>query len=637
MKNKGVALLLLSSLCSPALAANSAPQPVPLEQRIPDAQDKPFPGTLQISVDATNTQQGIVRVREVIPVPAAGPLVLLYPQWLPGNHAPRGPIDALAGLKISASGKPLSWKRDTVDVFAFHVDVPAGVTQLDVEFQFLSPTASNQGRIVMTPAMLNLQWNTVALYPVGYYTRQIPAQATVRYPAGWKDATALRPDRRDGDVVTYKVVDFDTLVDSPVFAGLYTRKEQLSDKVALNIVADRPEDLEAKPEQIAKHKALVDQAVKLFGAQHYDHYDFLLALSDRQSGIGLEHHRSSENGVGRGYFTDFDNAIGDRDLLPHEYTHSWDGKFRRGADLWTPDFRTPMRDSLLWVYEGQTQFWGYVLAARSGLWTKQEALDNWALVAASLDNARGRDWRPVADTTNDPIISARRPKGWRSYQRSEDYYVEGAMVWLDADALIRSKTGGKKGMDDFARAFFGINDGDWGEVTYTFDDVVKTLNGIVPYDWATFLHDRIDSIQNRAPTDGITRGGYKLTYTDEPTDTFKKFEKDAKVTNLAYSGGLVVKGDGTVSTVLWDSAAFQAGLTIDDTIVAVDGRAFDADDLKKAIKAAKTGRKPIVLLVKSDVNYRSVALQYYDGLRYPRLEKSGSGTGSLDTLLAAKK
>ncbi|RZM15275.1 MAG: M61 family peptidase, partial [Sphingomonas sp.] len=385
--------------------------------------------------------------------------------------------------------------------------------------------------------------------------------------------------------------------------------------VKLNIFADKPAQLAATPDQIAKHRNLVTQAVKTFGAQHYDHYDFLFALSDTQSGVGLEHHRSSENGVGPDYFTDWDAAVGDRDLLPHEYTHSWDGKFRRGADLWTPDYRTPMQGSLLWVYEGQTQFWGNVLAARSGLMTRDEMMGSLAYDAAMYDTRPGRQWRPVVDTTNDPTMSQRRPKAWTSWQRSEDYYVEGMLVWIEADSIIRTRSKGKRSLDDFARAFFGIRDRDWGEVTYTVADVAKTLNAVEPYDWATFLDDRIYKVHPTGVLQGFTNGGYRLTYTDTQTPYLKAIEKASKGVNLLWSSGLNLDKDGVVTQVMWESAAFDAGLAVGQKLVSVDGLKYDAGVLKDAIKAASGTKAPIQLIVSVNDQVRPVTLKYNGGLR----------------------
>ncbi|WP_287978042.1 peptidase M61 [Sphingomonas sp.] len=633
-----VASLLASAIAVPAIAqvptGNTAPQPVPFVDTIPVAVDAPYPGTIKLDVDATDTERGIFRVKETIPVTKSGPMALLYPKWLPGNHAPRGEIEKLAGLVIRANGKVLPWTRDTVDVYAFHIDVPAGAKSLDVEFQFISATQGNQGRIVATPNLISLQPNSVSLYPAGYFTRQIPIQMTARFPTGWTAAGAV-PANANGSTYAYQTTNYEILVDSPVLAGRYGKTWPLSPRVNLNVFADSPELLAATPEQIDAHKRLVDQAVKTFGAQHYDHYEFLVSLSDQLGGIGLEHHRSSEDGTAKTYFTEWDSNVAARNLLPHEFTHSWDGKFRRGADLWTPDFRTPMRDSLLWVYEGQTQFWGYVLQARSGLGSKQDTLDAYAAIAGSYALAPGRQWRDLLDTTNDPIISARRPKGWTSWQRSEDYYNEGLMVWMEVDAMLRQKSGGTKSIDDFAHAFFGIRDGDWGEVTYTFDDVARTLNGIVPYDWAGFLNKRLTETGKPAPVDGFAMDGYKLVYTDTPTKYFSSLEK-TRGTDVTYSIGLNVAPDGNVNGVIWDSPAFKAGLDVGTQIQAINGEAYSGDKLKAAILAAKTSKEPIRLLVKNGPRFRDVAIDYHGGPRYPRLEKVGTGEGGLDRLLAPR-
>lgn len=622
-------------LATTAAAQNSAPQPLPFDNRIPAARDAAYPGTIVLKVDATNVQQAIYRVKQTIPVAQDGHMVLLMPAWLPGKHAARGEVEKLTGLKVSAGGKAVPWKRDTVDVWAFHVDVPRGAKQLDLEFQFTGATDSDQGRVSIAPAMLNLEFEQVSLYPAGWFTRRIPIQATVTYPEGWTAVSGL-PAKKQGAAYVYDKTDYETLIDSPVFAGRYYREFKLSDRVDLNVFADEAKELEAKPEQIDAHKSLVTQAVKLFGAQHYDRYEFLLSISDEMGGIGLEHHRSSENGVKPGYFTKWSDGPGSRNLLPHEFVHSWNGKFRRGADSWTPDFRTPMRNSLLWVYEGQTQFWGYILQARSGIVSKQDTLDMLANIAASLDNRPARTWRAMVDTTNDPIISARRPKGWVSWQRSEDYYNEGLLIWLEVDSMLRAQSGGRKSMDDFARAFFGMRDGDWGVLTYKIDDVAATLNAIQPYDWAGFLNQRLNGLTERAPLAGFTANGYRLTYTDEPTAAFKDSEKRASRTDLSYSLGLSVGKGGAIGSVTWDSPAFEAGLDVGDSIVAVGGREYSDDRLKDAVRAAKGTKELVRLLVKKGTRYREIAIDYHDGLRYPRLEKIGTGEGGLDRLLAPR-
>lgn len=630
-------LLSAAALAAPALAQvpPSLPQPIPLQDRIPASRDVPYPGTMTVDIDATDTQRAIFRVRQTIPVAGAGPLTLLYPEWLPGNHAPRGPINTLAGLRITGAGQPIRWQRDPLNVHAFHLDVPAGVRELNLEYLHLSPTESAQGRIVMTPDMLNLQWEKMTLYPAGYFVRNIPVRASVTYPAGWQSATSLDVAGTSGNRVTYQPVSYETLVDSPVFAGRYFRKFKLTEDVNLNVMADRPEDLAATPEQIAAHRRLVEQAEKVFASQHYDEYEFLLALTKQLGGIGLEHLRSSENSRPRDYFTDWNSKSAGRDLLPHELTHSWNGKYRRPAGLWTPDYRVPMQNNLLWVYEGQTQFWGNILSARSGLMPAEDVKAELARTAAYFDTLPGRSWRALGDTTFDPIINARRPQTFSSFQRSEDYYSEGMLIWLDVDSIIRERTGGRRSIDDFAAAFFGVNPGSEGALTYTFDDVVQTLNGVAPYDWRGYLTQRVEQT-GPAPLDWIKRAGYRLVYTDTPTKYFKDREKARDLVDLTYTLGLTLGKEGAISGVAWDSPLFNEGITSGWTMMAVNGRGYSADDLKNAITAAKASRQPIQLMLKKGELYRTIALPYYGGLRYPRLERVGTGPSSLDALLAPR-
>jgi predicted metalloprotease with PDZ domain len=643
MRRAVLALILSSCLAGSAAAElvpslNSKPEAIAKPIRVPAARDLPFPGTVQLTVDATDVTRGIFRIHERVPVSAAGDLVLLYPKWIPGGHSPRGDIKNVAGLSVTAGGHSLKWMRDPLDVFAFHIAVPEGVSAVDVEFQYLSSTAENQGRTVMTPEMSSIQWLSLSLYPAGYFVRQIPVQASVIVPTGWKVATALRPTAQTGGRFDYPATSYEILVDSPLIAGPHYRQIPLSNDVFLDVIGDTPAELAATPEQITAHKKLVEQTVKLFGAQHYDHYDFLLTISNNLGGNGLEHHRSSEDGVRRGYFTDWENKLRDRNLLPHEYTHSWDGKYRRPADLWTPDYNTvPMEGSLLWVYEGQTQFWGYVLGARSGMLSKQDTLDAIAATAATYSTGTpGRAWRALVDTTNDPTIASRTPQPWRSWQRSEDYYSEGQLIWIDVDRIIRKQSGGKRSIDDFARLFYGMRDRDFGELTYDLDDLVATLNKVQPYDWRAYLQRRVYDIAASPPLEGINDGGYKLIFTAEPTKWIKSGEKAGKNNDLTYSGGFVVGNDGKVSSVLWDGPAFNSGMTIGSEIVAVNGRTFDADALKDAIKAAADkGPAPELLIHDGDV-YRTVKLDWHGGLRYPRLEKVGKGTGTLDALLAPR-
>lgn len=627
MKMRATILSVLLAFSASGVQAQTSPP-----------QDVAWPGVLRIDVDARDIGRRIFKVKATIPA-KPGPLTLLYPQWLPGSHSPSGPIDKLAGLVVTANGKPLAWKRDPYDVYAFQVDVPEGASEVVAAFKFLSSQGGTQGRVVMTPEMLNLQWNANSLYPAGVITRNLQAQASVTLPKGWSYATALETERRDGDTVVFKPIRYDHLVDSPLFAGRYYQQFDLDPgakvPVHLNVFADDAKSLVAKPEQLQAHRALVQQIYKLYGARHFDRYEFLLALTGKLGGIGLEHQRSSENSAETGYFTDWDKTWLGRDLLPHEFNHSWNGKYRRGADLATPNFNVPMGDSLLWLYEGQTQFWGQVLAARSGLWSVQQTRETLANVAATYDRGRpGLAWRSLQDTTNDPTIAQRRALGFRNYQLSEDYYSGGQMVWLDVDGKLRGLTGNKRSLDDFAKAFFGMNDGDWNVNPYTFDDVVHTLNGIAPFDWATFLRERLDG--HMPLIGGLDAAGWKLVYTDTPSEAFKAQETRANGTNLVYSLGLSVANSGAVTDVLWDSPAFNAGLTPGMAVLAVNGRVFKGDALKEAVTAAKTDTAPITLLVRSFDRIDTVALDYHGGLLYPSLERIAGKPDRLAELWKAR-
>jgi len=637
---QGETSLKASRLASAILASALGLGSVAALADVPAPQDIPFNGTLKINVDATDIAHRAFRVHETVPA-QAGPLTLLYPQWLPGNHSPTGAIDKLAGLVVKANGKVIAWKRDPLNVYAFHVDVPQGASAVEVEFQFLSAQDTRQGRVVMTPEMLNLQWNSVSLYPAGYVARQIKAETQVTFPAGWQFGSALEVASRSGDTVSFKPIDYDDLVDSPIYAGKYFKRVDLDPgaktPVFLNIVADDAKFLEIKPEQLKVHQNLVQQMYKLYGAHHYDHYDFLFSLSDKMSGNGLEHHRSSENGVGTGYFTEWDKNVVMRDLLSHEFNHSWDGKYRRGADLTTPNFNVPMQDSLLWVYEGQTQFWGYVMAARSGLWKQDQALDMLANVAATYDRGRPglQQWRNIQDTTNDPIIAMRRPLPYRNYQMSEDYYSGGQMIWLDVDGKLRDLTGDKRSIDDFAKAFFGVKNGEWDVNTYTFEDVVKTLNDIAPFDWASYLRERLDG--HGPIIGGFEANGWRLVYNDKPSDVAKALETRTGGANLTYSLGVALGKGGDIADVLWDGPAFKAGLSPGMKIIAVNGKEYSSDAIKDAVAAAaKDKSQPVELLVKNFDEYKTLRIDYHDGLKYPHLERIEGKADRLSELLKAR-
>ncbi len=640
-----------ASIC--ALIGALAHGQAPAAAAIPPAANTPYPGTLTLQVDASDLDRRIFRVRETIPV-KPGPLTLLYPRWLPGNHAPTGKISQLAGLKITSGATPIDWRRDPLEPFAFHMTAPPGASTLDVEFQFLSPTGDAGGRVVVTPEMLNLQWNTVLLLPAGHAVRSITVKPSLRLPEGFAAGTSLDAASQNSTRIDFKPVDADTLVDSPVFAGKYRRRFDLDPDAAragrppvfLSVMADSPEELDVKPEQLAVHRSLVEQADKVFGARHFPRYEFLLAVSDQLGGIGLEHHGSSENSAQPGHFTTKAKNSYGRDLLAHEYTHSWNGKFRRPADLWTPDFHTPMQGSLLWMYEGQTQFWGDVLAARSGLMPLADVREELANIAASLDTRAGREWRNLQDTTTEPIVGERRGHNWISWQRSAEYYDEMVLVWLEADMLIREQSGGQRSLDDFARAFFGPTTRraptETTPLTYTFDDVVAELNHVQPYDWAGFLRSHLDTHKNGSLLAGLTRSGWRLAWSEKPTEYYKNVMTGyrRKADDFYHSLGFDVAKEGKLTNVRWGSPAFDAGLNDSVQLLAVNSRAYTAERLAEAITAAKAdkaaSKAPVQLLVKEGDTFRTVSIPYNGGLRYPTLERIEGTEDRLQLVLQPK-
>jgi predicted metalloprotease with PDZ domain len=620
---------------------SSGPQPVPLPPPVVAPADTPYPATISLFVDLTNIPGRVLKVKETIPVKGRE-LTLLYPEWLPGTHSPSNPLSELAGLMVTANGKPVAWVRDRVNMHAFHVDVPRDTATLEINFQFLAPLDPKRGRI--SSKFADLTWNSVLLYPAGYFSRDIKFGAALRLPEGWKFACALDVKSENGNLVEFQDTTLNTLVDSPLYAGAHFKRLDLStgpdNPVYLDVFADKPADLEITPEELQYHKNLVTEAQKLFKSRHYDHYDFLFSVSDIVSGKGLEHHQSSEDGSPANYFTDWSAGVAGRALLPHEYTHSWNGKFRRPADLWTPNFNVPMGNDLLWVYEGLTDYYGNLLTARSGMRTPEQARDVFAQTAASFEISPGRRWRSLEDTTRQPIISSHgaEPETWPSWQRSYDYYPESDLIWLDADTKIRELSGGTKSLDDFARLFFGIADGSYITVSYSFDDLVKALNTVQPYNWAGFFRTRVYEVNPNVPENGITQGGYRLVYNDSEPEWLKKADS-SRGASFATSLGLSVssKPDGSLDNVWWDSVAYKAGVTPDMQLQAVNDQKYTAAGLREIIFAAEKSKEPIKLLLKRGDEFVTVSLDYHGGMRYPHLERIEATPDRLDEILAPAK
>ena len=635
-------IALLATTFAVPLAAQdqnrSSPPVVPeAASNLPPTLDTPYPGgTMRLDVDASDPRSRAFRIRQTIPVaPGTRELTLVYPKWLPGNHSATGKLSELGGIRFTSDSEVVSWSRDPVEVHAFHLDLPVGASEVVAEMVFTSPLQSSEGRVMMTDALLNMQFEKVSLYPAGHYVRRINVVPSLKLPAGWTAASAMDGQTQSGQWVRWAETDYETLVDSPVFAGAHHQRFDLGHNVDLELFGDEAEDIVTKPQQIAAHKKLVEEALAAFGAFHFDHYDFLLAATDELGGIGLEHHRSSENTLDGNAFTDWESEEYDRDLLPHELAHSWVGKFRRPEGIWTPDYHRPMQDNLLWVYEGQDMFWGLVLAARSGLQSPEMVRAEFAYYASIFTAQPGREFRSVEDTTFEPIISARKSKPFPSLVRNEDYYIEGALVWLEADQIIRRGTNGRKGIDDFAKAFFGIRPGDWGVVTFDFDEVVNTLNGVYPYDWATFLDTRFRQPNQPAPLKGIELAGYTLAWKEEENAYLKQVYAESGAVNLFYSLGINVDKSGKITSTLWEGPAFKAGLVSGAEIVAVNGKEFSGERISNAVSATKEGSK-VELIIKRGDDYETITIPYTGGLRYPHLVKTVKGEAGLDRLLTPR-
>jgi predicted metalloprotease with PDZ domain len=606
--------------------------------------DTPYPGTISLAVDMTNLTDHVLSVHETVPIKGRD-VTLLYPEWLPGTHSPSNPVADLAGLVVTANGKRVPWVRDRVDMYAFHVEAPQGATSLDLNFQYLASLDPKRSRI--SSKFADVTWNSVLLYPAGYFSRDIKFETTLRLPEGWHFACSLDVESQNGNLVQFKNTTLNTLIDSPLYAGVHFKRLDLStgpdNLVYLDVFADKPGDLEITPEELQFHKNLAIEAQKLFNSHHYDRYDFLFSVSDIVSGKGLEHHQSSEDGSRANYFTDWGAGVGARALLPHEYTHSWNGKFRRPADLWTPNFNVPMRNDLLWVYEGLTDYYGNVLTARSGMRTPEQARDTLAQIAASFEISPGRTWRSLQDTTNGPIISSHMafPQTWPSWERSFDYYPESDLIWLDADTKIRELSDGKKSLDDFAKLFYGINNGSYVTIGYTLEDLVKAMNTVQPYDWAGFFRTRVYEVNPGVPENGFAQGGYRLVYTDNEPEWIKK-EESVRGASFATSLGFSIKPDspeshGSLSMVLWDSLAFKAGITPDMQLQAVNDQKYTAAGLRETVLAAEKTKEPIKLLLKHGDEFVTISLGYHGGLRYPHLERVETTPDRLDAILAPAK
>ena len=596
------------------------------------------PGAIRLAVDAASAPQKILHVTEQIPV-RPGALTLLYPEWIPGEHAPDGPITDVAGLEFSANGTRLSWRRDLVDMCAFHVDIPAGVDTLKVRLDFLlSAPASGFSAGASATAQLDvLSWNQVLLYPKGFPARDLTFDPSLKIPTDWKYGTALPVDSETNGEIMFKPVKLNTLVDSPVLTGRYFRAIQLTPGQTpsheIDMAADAPEALEMPDETQAEYKRLVAEAGALFGVRHYRDYHFLLTLSDNVAHFGLEHHESSDDRVDERTMIDPSLRAENADLLPHEFAHSWNGKFRRPAGLATSDYNTPMKTDLLWVYEGLTQYLSQVLAARSGLWTPDEMRERLAITGATLDHQAGREWRSLQDTSDAAQLLYFATPQWANWRRSTDFYDEGTLIWLDVDTTIRKITSDRRSLNDFCRLFYEGPGGEPTIKTFTFDDIVAALNRVTPYDWAKFLRERLDYVGPHAPLGGIEQGGYQLVYNDTPNPMMVIAESDGRFLDLTYSVGLVLEEDGTIRDVIHGRMAYDAGIGPGMRIQAVNGRGWSLETMRRAVADSEKNSKPIKLLIGNGDFMETYSLDYHNGLRYPHLQRQEGVNDSLDEII----
>ena len=594
--------------------------------------------TMTLTVDATQAPEKVLHIRLTIPA-KPGPFTLYYPKWIPGEHGPSGPIGNVAGLKFRAKGKPIPWRRDLLDVFTFHLEVPNEVESIEVSFDYIEPSGSGYSfGASATDKLLVVNWNQDLFYPAGAPVEQVTCSPVLRLPQGWKFGTALPVENQAGNEIRFKPVSLNRLVDSPVLSGEYYRAFDVTPPGEpihheIDIVADSEAALDMSPDFQRDLANLVVETGRLFGARHYRDYHFLLTLSDHVTHFGLEHHESNDSRTAERALLTPGGRRGLGSLLPHEFVHSWNGKFRRPADLSTASYETPIKTALLWVYEGLTDYLGHVLAARSGVWTAEQYREYLAATAADLGPARpGRTWRSLQDTADAvPGLSFGR-EGWTNWERDLDYYPEGDLLWLEAAMIVRDQSHGTKSFDDFCRRFFGGPNNGPELKTYTLDDLVRALNDLVPHDWTGFFHDRLTSLSPQAPLAGIETGGWKIEYNDKPEEIPEGSPSGSGV-NASYSVGLRLSTDGVVLDSIVGKPAYQAGITPGMKVVAVNDRAFTPDLLHEALKASKSGSQPIRLLLLNDGYYRTCAISYQGGELYPHLVRDEGKPDRLDEVL----
>ncbi len=581
--------------------------------------------TIQLSVDLTDAPRNIFHSSLTLPA-TAGEMTLVYPKWIPGNHRPSGPIANVTGLHFRAGNRELSWHRDPIEMYSFHVTVPSGVSEIQATFDLISADSAGAGGLAASSNLLDLNWNQVVLYPDAAPSDAVQVAASIQLPEGWKYGTSLTAAGAEGNKVSFNPVSLTTLVDSPLIAGVHYRQIELVPageipSHVIDLVAEGEAELQMTPADIAAYRKLVMEADALFGAHHYLQYHFLYTVSDEVGHHGVEHHQSSDNSAAGRTLIDPKLHLLEADLLPHEFTHSWNGKYRRPAGLATRNYQEPMIGDLLWVYEGLTDYLGKVFTARSGLWTPEQARDVLAFTAAMLDHRAGRTWRPLEDTGISVQTLRMLGPQWESWRRGLDYYPEGDLIWLEVDTIIRKQTQGRRSLDDFCRRFHGGESGPPKVLPYTFDDVVRELNTVAPYDWATLLKQRVNATSTHAPLGGIESGGWKLVYNDKPNSFMAAIATQAKLTDLSYSLGFRVSKEGHFIDVIPGSPAYRAGLGPGMTLIAVNGRRWSREILAEALHSGQANHQPIEVIVEIGDFFKTYTIPYFDGEKNPHLER----------------
>jgi predicted metalloprotease with PDZ domain len=601
------------------------------------AQD-PSSQPIKILVDATRaSSQKILHADLEIPA-SPGPLTLFYCKWMPADHSPDGPIANLTGLKFSANGKKISWRRDLDDMYAIHLEVPPGSASISAHLDFLlsAPGPTIDFADSSSSKLMIVMWHEVLLYPKGRPANQIMFDPTLRLPDGWKFNTSLPVASQSGNTVTFAPVPLDLLVDSPVQSGEFMRVIPLNPGEKplheVDVAADERWALDLAATLIESYKRLVAEASALYQSHHYRDYHFLLTLSDNVLPLGQEHHESSDDRVPEHTLADPNGRLLAADLFPHEFTHSWNGQFRRPVGLATPDFQQPMRGELLWVYEGLTDYLGTVLAARSGLRTPEQTREEIASIASMLDHRAGRSWRSLQDTADSAQVLYFSPAEWASYRRGTDFYRESVLLWLEVDVTLRKLTQDKRSMNDFCRIFYGGPDGAPVIKTYTFEDIVSTLSGLAPYDWRTFLRERLDS-NDHAPLGGIAGGGWELVYTDTPNEILSAQQSVSGGSNFTSSLGLVVKSDGTIQDVIPGMPAELAGLSPYMKIIGIGDRQFSMEEMNRVVENSKSGPGALAIVVSNTGTTERHEISYRGGLRGPHLKRSEGAPDYLEEIL----